>query len=272
MGWVKHVVAIFILVMIFVLYSFYEHPLHEASIDLIKQLQTNHTGPLGVFFVIITYLADLRIYIVIILLIFWLDLRDSSIYFMINFSFFVLITGILRIIYRKPRPYMEDLYIKPYNCSGEYGTPSGHAFFSAYLPTILALYYINSSTRLNTLRSPKLSKLIYFCLFIYTIIISISRVIDGVHTLDQVFLGLQIGWFCAFYIHVNMKNMMINHINQFVLGDQTARDEVWKHFILVLIIFLILYSFFMVPYVVIKYTYETPLEWRETLLDQPACK
>ena len=228
-------------------------------------MQSYFKGSTKNFFIAITILADIRIYIVVLILIFCLDSRDSSIYFMINFSFYSLFLNILRIAYRKPRPYMEDPEIIPYLWSGEFGTPSGHAFFSAYLPTILALYYVNSSKRLNTIRNKIVANWIYVGLFIFTIIISFTRVVNGVHTIDQVLFGLQIGWFWAFYIHWNLKNMMLNHINQFLLGEEFAKKEAWKHFILLLIVFVFFLSLFLIPYFIIKATYTPPGEWETTM-------
>lgn len=151
--------------------------------------------------------------------------------------------------------------IHPTSCTGEYGTPSGHAFFSAYLPTLLALYYLNSTTRVTSIRSKWVANTIYIILFLYTILISFSRVYNGVHTIDQVLYGLQLGWFCAFYMHVNLKNFLLNHITQFLSGDISAKRDAVKHFILLLVVFVLFFSLFLIPYAIVKTSYEQPGTW-----------
>lgn len=39
--------------------------------------------------------------------------------------------NIAKIGYHDPRPYMSESNIIPYDCTNEYGNPSGHSIFSA---------------------------------------------------------------------------------------------------------------------------------------------
>jgi membrane-associated phospholipid phosphatase len=109
----------------------------------------------------------------------------------------------LKINLQDPRPFWLYPEVHGYDCEASYGYPSDHVM--ATVPGILLffeiLYY-----RMELDRSPNANICYYFGLilsYFICILVSFSRLAMGVHSLDQVFFGLVMGFaFYYFYLHI----------------------------------------------------------------------
>ena len=74
---------------------------------------------------------------VILLFIYWKRLH--SFYYVVVISAMLLVMNISKLFYHQPRPYWVRAEIEAYNCSTQFGNPSGHCLFSAGMATTLWL-------------------------------------------------------------------------------------------------------------------------------------
>lgn len=106
------------------------------------------------------------------------------------------IANFLKMIYMEPRPYWISLNIEPLMCEGGWGNPSGHALTSTAV--YLTIWkFIFSHEDFKNRKIEKYLFLFYFLSFIF--VIMFSRVLLGLHSIDQTILGFLLG-ICVYYI------------------------------------------------------------------------
>jgi membrane-associated phospholipid phosphatase len=105
--------------------------------------------------------------------------------------------------------------ITVYGCSGEYGNPSGHSLFSAAFNIFFFLDLFHSNCDQPDFSTLK-AKLIYagalFLAILLTFLIGFARFYVGLHTLNQIVYGWQIGLLLALYFHICLREPVIKHI------------------------------------------------------------
>lgn len=116
--------------------------------------------------------------------------------------------GLLKQFYHEPRPYMIAPYIKTAHCSKEFGNPSGHCSASYILIAHFLDKFHGSENKFVGKRVQ--SSIAYFltlgCLIIWLTIIPYSRILDGVHSIDQVVIGPVLGIWCALFMHFLVRD------------------------------------------------------------------
>lgn len=123
-------------------------------------------------------------------------------------------TGLFKLIYKNPRPFFHEEWVKVYDCETGYGNPSGHSI--VVLSTFLTLWKI---LKIKCNLEPRLKRtlFIFLCLFIFSVLF--SRLALGVHSLNQVLLGSFIGYqiyslvFYVLNINLNLKEEVKSLIN-----------------------------------------------------------
>lgn len=115
----------------------------------------------------------------------WHSDRIKMVGFLIALVFNLFFMSLLKLIYSDPRPYMSNIEIKLYECSVEYGNPSGHSYLSAFYYFLILwvydknLFFIIENDRLNCKR---LALIVLNLLWI--LLIAFSRIYLGVHSLN----------------------------------------------------------------------------------------
>ena len=149
-----------------------------------------------VFCTIISNYSLVLIVVTSLHLINWHSDRLEMVSFLIASLLNVFLMCILKLIYSEPRPYMSNPLIRLSECSVEYGNPSGHSLICAfYFFTIIWLYDQNIAIILENgrLNYRRLGLIIITILSI--LLVAFSRVYLGVHSLNQVVLGIIYGIF-----------------------------------------------------------------------------
>ena len=100
------------------------------------------------------------------------------------------LTGVLKMIYTGWRPYWVDPSINPEYCEGGWGNPSGHALCTTAVYLTLWRLFFQDKKHKNK-HTQKRIWLFFTILFVS--MICLSRLILGVHTLNQVISGASIG-------------------------------------------------------------------------------
>ena len=185
-----NIIIILIIIAVLISEIFYRDVLFNYSLDFEKNWQKSASESTINFFKIITkvggeYLMGLPMVIVVC----FCSLIKSSI-FIAGLIFCLHFHSMMKIWYGSSRPFWEDINLYKGICDGGFGNPSGHSITSAYLYLTLFMYIRES----NYLKGKRIAKIIIFLLFLtYIILIVLSRLILGIHSINQVIYGSTLG-------------------------------------------------------------------------------
>lgn len=123
------------------------------------------------------------------------------------FTLALIIMGITKMAYKQQRPFWVDPTLHQKGaCDSEFGNPSGHSLIAAAMAVTIALdiahHSVNSCKILWNL-------LIWTLAVAYFLLMGFSRVLLGVHSLNQILygwcLGIWVAFFCFFILHDPLK-------------------------------------------------------------------
>ena len=169
---------------------YFREPLFEYSKSFEKNWQENASNFTLIFFKIITkvggeYLMGAPVAFV---LCFCSFIKSS--FYIAGLIFCLHFHSMMKIWYGSKRPFWENVELYKDICDGGFGNPSGHSITSVYLYLTLFVYISQS----KLLRKKIIPKIILFILFVtYIILIILSRLILGVHSVNQVIYGSSLG-------------------------------------------------------------------------------
>jgi membrane-associated phospholipid phosphatase len=107
-------------------------------------------------------------------------------------------TGFFKLIYKNPRPFFHEHWVKVYDCETGYGNPSGHSIVavSIYLTLWKVLRKRNGFFERN-------KRILFGFVFCFICAILLSRLALGAHSLNQILLGSFIGYqIYSLFFHV----------------------------------------------------------------------
>ena len=186
----------------------------DYSVKVIESIHKENKKD-STLFSFATFISDLlteNTVIVLSVLIFSFFNIKKSVYFIfiaINQEVF---NDFLKIIYQSPRPLWMSESIHSLYCEKGYGNPSGHAMGS----TIIALALYEVVVGQNRLfKNKNLWKMGFFIFTLLLILfISVSRVILGVHSINQIVYGVLLGFFFYFVFTYYVFNNNLNRIGK----------------------------------------------------------
>jgi hypothetical protein len=129
-------------------------------------------------------------------------------------SFSVYLNGVMKMIYQEPRPFWVETDLYPCICASNYGNPSTTGINQFILFAVTYKAFTSTYKNLNKF-------LIASLCGVPVILIYSSRLFQGIHSLNQLFFGLGIG-FILYYIYFEI--MSIN------LESKSSFNYFFKHF------------------------------------------
>ena len=249
----------FIILLLFVIASvvgelFYRQPLFDESIDFELKWRQNAWGFTKTSYNIITNLGGEYGLILYLIIIYFFFPLTKSFCFMIGVIACTYLDNIMKLWYHDPRPFWEESKLHS-NCDGGFGNPSGHSFISTF--TYLGVYKLLSQTKIVSKNIWVEMTLFVFCVLMIIGIV-LSRVILGMHSLDQVFYGCSLGlavYFLLFHI-LYMQNMKVETFTKLFTSVQNL--------ILITAIFFISLLSLLLSYLLIDFTAVTD-KYKESL-------
>lgn len=192
-----------------ILESIFREKFYEVGIVLIRKLQSliNDNIYLISFFQILSFLAAKYFLIVMLILAYNYHDTYSSLLLMIISSSAGTTIGFFKLVYKHPRPYFHEDWIKVYDCETGFGNPSGHSITA--VSVYLSLYKILFS---KVKLSRRYRKLVRHSFVLFIFCITISRLALGAHSLNQIIFGSFIGamiyalFFDVFKIDLNLTD------------------------------------------------------------------
>ena len=249
----------FIILLLFVIASvvgelFYRQPLFDESIDFELKWRQNAWGFTKTSYNIITNLGGEYGLILYLIIIYFFFPLTKSFCFMIGVIACTYLDNIMKLWYHDPRPFWEESKLHS-NCDGGFGNPSGHSFISTF--TYLGVYKLLSQTKIVSKNIWVEMTLFVFCVLMIIGIV-LSRVILGMHSLDQVFYGCSLGlavYFLLFHI-LYMQNMKVETFTKLFTSVQNLIIITAIFFISLLSLLL---SYFLIDFTAVTDKYKESL-------------
>ncbi|TNV78051.1 hypothetical protein FGO68_gene11152 [Halteria grandinella] len=233
---------------------FYRAPLYSYTHSFILTLQGPEpiqTRLLTKALHLLSILGEGAIYFAVFLLIYNWYSRGRAFYYLLFVSTLLTIQNVGKIGYHEPRPYMVFSDIQTVGCSYEYGQPSGHSLFSAGFAVFIFLDFFGGAK----VSIAYVCGLIGSCAFF--LCMGFARIYQGVHSIDQVLYGWQMGIWGALYFHFCLKDAIISHIDS---GELTAKSA-----LLATAIFALAIASQIAAYFYVDYNFQIPTLWIENL-------
>ena len=209
-----------------VLLSFtYRDQLFQMSHDVIQGEQSRHGKDSATvkFFEILSPMTFPISYDVAILFLSPFMARERFWYYMISLQVASGVKSNLKMLLAEPRPVMVWSDMSDLGCSTSFGSPSGHSTKSANLAflVILDLFFASAWSRRKYADwnqwSAGVNKLAFGLISLLCVSFWLSIVYDrillGMHTLNQVVLGSQVGIWCALFTHFVLRDHVHRHIS-----------------------------------------------------------
>jgi membrane-associated phospholipid phosphatase len=136
--------------------------------------------------------------------------RVKTIYYAFAITVLLILMNVTKLLYADPRPYWVNPDIIVGSCSRNYGNPSGHSSTVMGMSLVMWLDLCQSYSNRNK------------CLFLIPAILiplttGYSRLILGVHSLDQILYGLLLGVWVAFSMHYYVSSFIHRYAHS-ILG------------------------------------------------------
>lgn len=245
----KNTIIKYILLLLYVIVAvvgefFYRNPLFEQSIDFEMSWKTNAWEFTKIFYNIITNLGGEYCLIIYLIVIYFFFPLTKSFCFIVGVIVCNFIDNIMKLWFHNPRPFWKEEQLFS-NCDGGFGNPSGHSFTSTF--TYLGVFKLISQTQIVSKHTWLQMTLFLFCVLMIIGIV-LSRVILGMHSLNQVIYGCSLGlavYYLQFHI-LYMQNMKIESFTKLFTS--------MKNVIIITVIFVISFLVLLLSYLLIDYS------------------
>lgn len=187
-------------------------------------------------------MTDEGIYAISLVLMFPFMARERFCYLLVAFHVADLVKTTFKNTFHEPRPVFVWSDMSPHTCATSFGLPSGHSAESANFVLVLLLDQfkasrwsratypeLNSKTSSN---SPYTLAALLLLLFTYWPMVVYDRIVLGKHTLNQVLLGSQIGFWCACFSHFCLRDFVYCHVTKIINGEARITKERAMRYIL----------------------------------------
>jgi len=213
----------------------YRDALFEFSLDFEEEWQENSPKQIIKFFKIITkFGGEYLMAMPILFILCFFSLIESSIY-VFGLIFVLHFHSMMKIWYGDIRPFWKNKDLFQDICDGGFGNPSGHSISSTYLYLMLFIYL--SQTKLLYKRYI-IQTLLFLILLIWIVLIILSRLILGIHSINQVIYGSTLGLIVVLLISVVFKL----HQMPVIYYKKFFKEKIYISIIFSLILFLSIFS------------------------------
>ena len=177
---------------------FYRYPLMDLTITFEEKLQNSLSENSINLFKVISKLGG-GLIIAITFIIFSLFTSVIELFFIIcTLVFSVYLHSLMKGLYREKRPFWENQNLFQKECQLGYGNPSGHSltqifFFLTLCDLIIKKIKINFIKKLKKVIMTFIIFLIILFSVGWPLLVSFSRLVDGVHYINQIVYGLSLG-------------------------------------------------------------------------------
>ena len=229
-----NIIIIIISIILFIIEFFYRDPLFKYSLDFEKNWQENATKETITTFKIFTKIGGEYLMAVPVIIVLWFFTLIKSYVYLMGFIFCLQFHSMMKIWYGNKRPFWQDPSLYKGICDGGFGNPSGHSITTSFLYLSLFFYYTQAKVTRDKYKI--LIIILLFCLF-WIVMILLSRIILGMHSVNQIIYGTSLGLIISSFIFIVFK------IHQLPVSiyKKFFREKKYKYIILsILCVFIII--------------------------------
>ena len=197
-----NIFIIILSVIAFVLEFFYREPLFNYSLDFEKKWQRKASEATITTFKIFTKIGGEYFMAIPVLIVLCFFTLIKSYIFLTFFIFCLQFHSLMKVWYGSKRPFWERPSLYKGLCDGGFGNPSGHSITTAFLYLSLFIYFKET----KRLYKKYLILIIILIIFLaWIIIIILSRIILGLHSVNQVIYGATLGVIISLFVFTMFK-------------------------------------------------------------------
>ncbi|TNV77492.1 hypothetical protein FGO68_gene445 [Halteria grandinella] len=188
------------LALILTLEQFHRQPLYDWSLPLIISMQKSSLQSINFLFTTASAVTEIENFYLAFLVAYAFKSPQQGLYYLSFISTIWVVKNFGKLAYHDPRPYMSHDLIQAVGCEREFGNPSGHSTQSAAITVFLALELCEGGGQLvsGLMLAGGVFGLVGF-----------SRVYQGLHSVNQVIFGYQLGIWLAIFFHYKLKAVII---------------------------------------------------------------
>ena len=197
-----NILIIILSIVAFILEFFYREPLFNYSLYFEKNWQSKATETTISTFKILTKYGGEYLMAVPVLIVFCFFTLIKSYVYITFFIFCLQFHSIMKVWYGNKRPFWERQSLYKGLCDGGFGNPSGHSISTVFLYLTLFMY-IKETKRLN--KKYLILLVILLLCFFWILMILLSRIILGMHSINQVIYGSTLGVIISLFVFIVFK-------------------------------------------------------------------
>jgi undecaprenyl-diphosphatase len=202
--------SLMFLVAIVVSEMFYRQPLFTKSLTVEPNLQSRASSGEINFWQFYTDFALASCLAVPIVIAFLMpEQRTRCFYYVSCFTLIMVVMNVTKLSYADPRPFWVGQNVIAYGCDSSFGNPSGHTESSTGVALYLWLDYIATYPEHAVWKKA----LLLLLAIGFGVSVAFSRLILGVHSIDQVVYGFLIGVWVSFTMQYCVRPLLDAHID-----------------------------------------------------------
>ena len=197
-----NILIIILSIAAFVLEFFYRDPLFNYSLDFEKSWQKKASEAAITAFKILTKVGGEYFMAIPVLIVFFFFTLIKSYIFITFFIFCLQFHSMMKVWYGNKRPFWERQSLYKGICDGGFGNPSGHSITTSFLYLSLFIYF-KETKRLY--KKYLILVIMILILLAWIVIILLSRIILGVHSVNQIIYGSTLGVILSLFVLIVFK-------------------------------------------------------------------
>jgi len=217
-----HLVSLLALILILMVETYYRDSLYQSSLGFIKDIQAGASDTAATLWSLYSNVgvaSAVGVPPLVLFLVYWR--RIEGLYYAISLTAMLFLMNVTKLWYHEARPYWSDSDIRAFDCSTQFGNPSGHSLFSMGAAMIIWLDFNDHASKKDDESWMKklwvrLPLLLVALVFSFTI--GYSRLFLGVHTWNQTLFGWQFGLWLALTIQFCYKGTLLYHMDKIQTG------------------------------------------------------
>ena len=238
----------------------YEQTYFDKTLDFAPDMQARTSDAAANFLSFLSDTKDAYVSAPMLVCFLFIGQRSRAFYYLVMHMCISAGGALTKLNYHQGRPFWESLEVEALACTGTYGNPSGHSWGSlaTSLTVFLDFNAWASARPASRLHAWYWRILVLVIGLTYSGSVAYSRILLGVHSLNQVLLGLQLGAWTAFTLHFVVREPLDELVSGMIAG--TATDRLRSIGLTTLSFFVLTLGMECINYAVV-YQFENPEIW-----------
>lgn len=173
------------------------------DIDILLWLQNFREASGNIFTPFMQLMSDITVFMLLPVFVYWCISKRAGLFLMLSLFMNFLAFNVLKAVFAVPRPFLMDSRILPLQRMSSYSFPSGHAAIASSV-----------SGGLTVIIRRKWVSWIFGALIV---LVALSRMYHGVHTLEDVAAGTVLGLFCLWVSSALLERKNVMNVTLLVL-------------------------------------------------------